>query len=164
MPSLTIRLKKGRDSPSVLTCIRADGSSTWHRLHPVFPWHDLAHYAVETTLGLRDGFLGLVARGWDLSAFEKPEARRGLPAEAVWVEFVVGLLLAEVSDGREASGDEFRATLEKAIAGKLEAPRGAPSDEEIARIRAMILELHGRFAALPPGQTLELLFHSPESG
>jgi hypothetical protein len=40
---------------------------------PFFAYHDLAHYAVETTLGPGQAFLGLVASGWDLGDFGSPE-------------------------------------------------------------------------------------------
>src|SRR5574341_775530 len=33
---MVIQLKKGRDGPSTLTCVRADGSRTWGKEHPFF--------------------------------------------------------------------------------------------------------------------------------
>jgi hypothetical protein len=69
MPELIIRLKKQSDGSAALACIRADGSSTWQRQTGAqgrfFPRHDLTRYAVETVLGHRRGFYGLVAEGWD---------------------------------------------------------------------------------------------------
>ena len=67
MNTLTIRLTKGRDSRSVLTCTRPDGSTTWSKVSDYFPTHDLAHYAVETTLGISRGFYGLILEGWDIT-------------------------------------------------------------------------------------------------
>lgn len=49
---MRVHIKKGRDGRPTLTCIRADGSRTWSRVHPFFPLHDLTHYAVESVLGL----------------------------------------------------------------------------------------------------------------
>ena len=61
---MQIRLKKGRDGPDSLACVREDGTSTWRRIQRGLAFHDLAHYAVETELGLTEGFYGLVASGW----------------------------------------------------------------------------------------------------
>ena len=49
-----VRLKKGRDGPDSLACVREDGTSTWRRIQRGLAFHDLAHYAVETELGIRD--------------------------------------------------------------------------------------------------------------
>ena len=69
MELLGIRLTKRMDGGSVLRCVRADGSVTWQkqdRHAAFFALHDLTHFAVESTLGFRDGFFGLVAQGWDI--------------------------------------------------------------------------------------------------
>jgi hypothetical protein len=47
-----IQLKKGRDAPATLACVRDDGTRTWGKEHPFFPVHDLTHCAVESVLGL----------------------------------------------------------------------------------------------------------------
>lgn len=54
---MVIQLKKGRDGPSTLACVRSDGSRTWGKEHPFFPLHDLTHCAVESVLGVRSGIL-----------------------------------------------------------------------------------------------------------
>ena len=66
---LKIEIVKQPDGAGVLRCTRKDGSVTWqkqtkHAAH--FALHDLTHYAVESTLGCRQGFFGLVAEGWDI--------------------------------------------------------------------------------------------------
>ena len=52
---LMIRIKKTADGRSALTCIRADGTTTWQSMKNAhaecFPRHDLTHYAGETVLG-----------------------------------------------------------------------------------------------------------------
>ena len=69
MSSLQVNLKKISAEKSSLHCRRADGSVTWSRVHAFYPGHDLTHFAVETGLGLRQGFFGLIAGGWELSDF-----------------------------------------------------------------------------------------------
>ena len=76
MPDLLIRMQKKRDGSVTHTCVRRDGSATWQRHQGAqarfFPFHDLTHYAVETVLGMRRGFYGLVAEGWDFADFGTP--------------------------------------------------------------------------------------------
>jgi hypothetical protein len=156
MRQLSIRLQKGRDGPDVLTCIRADGSRTWQRLQRGLPVHDLAHYAVESVLGLREGFYGLVARGWDITAFESPENRARLTPEAIWEEFIVSLFLTELSDGVERELSDFNATLNAMVAGKVSIASRALTAAELGSIRSKVGALSAQWSALTPGQALEM--------
>jgi len=95
---LQIEIVKQPDGAGVLRCVRQDGSVTWqkqtrHTAH--FALHDLTHYAVETALGYRRGFFGLISEGWDVDDTTGKGARGTLPAEAVEVERIVGLFDAE---------------------------------------------------------------------
>src|SRR5262245_5618971 len=105
MSNLIIRLKKNRDGTAVLSCTRPDGSVTWQkqegRQASFFPRHDLTHYAVETVLGHRRGFYGLLAEGWDFSDFGTPWPRGPLPVDADPSELITGLLDAERANGIE---------------------------------------------------------------
>src|SRR5580692_5319898 len=69
MTALRLRFKKKNDGQCVLTAVRADGSSTSSNIGTVSgfgPVHDLTHLVVEKTLGIRNGFLGLLAQGRDI--------------------------------------------------------------------------------------------------
>ena len=156
MGTLRIRLLKGRDGPDTLACVRADGSSTWHRLHPSTAMHDLTHYALETTLGLRDGVFGLIARGWDLADFESPAKRAELPADAIWEEFVVGLLQVEFSDGREDGSEEFNAALAAALRGGGVSAGRVLTGADLDRARSAVRDLAGQWRAIRPGEGLDL--------
>ena len=82
MPTLTFRIKKRPDASAVLVLVREDGSSTAGSIGPpngYGPVHDLAHYVVERTLGLSEGFLGLVASGWEIADFERKGIAKQLP-------------------------------------------------------------------------------------
>ena len=100
---IVIRIKKGTDGRTALSCTRADGTTTWQRQQggqaAFFPKHDLTHYAVETALGLRQGFYGLVSAGWDFSDFGSPWPRGKLPPEANISEMIVGFFDLERSSG-----------------------------------------------------------------
>src|SRR5215472_15305206 len=108
---LQIDIAKHADGSSALRCTRADGSVTWqkqntrHAAH--FALHDLTHYAVETTLGYRSGFFGLVAQGWDAEDTTGKGARGSLPAEAGEVEQIVGLFDSERACGTLWTLEEF---------------------------------------------------------
>ncbi len=88
---MIVQLKKGRDAPATLACVRGDGSRTWVKLQRFFPLHDLTHYAVESVFGFDQAFFGLVASGWDIADFAAPGAAARLPAQALQAECMVGL-------------------------------------------------------------------------
>lgn len=83
---MRVQLTKRVGGGVVLNCIRADGTVTWQTqdgpLGLFFPYHDLTHYAVETVLGFRHAFYGLLADGRAIDDTGEKEARGRLPAEA----------------------------------------------------------------------------------
>ena len=165
--SLTIRLAKHADGGATLTCVRADGSTTWQRLRgrqaAFFPRHDLTHYAVETVLGHRRGFYGLVASGWNVGDFGAPWPRGPLPADMDPSELLVGFLDAERA-GVAAGGVPWTASDLTAQAAGYHAARElaatAPivTDAQLAAIRARMAELFARWDALDAAGVLELEF------
>ena len=156
---LLVCLKKGRDGRSTLSCARADGTSTWAKLHPFLPVHDLTHYAVESRLGYRQAFFGLVAAGWELDDFAGPGAAARLPLEAHWAEHLVGLLDRERASGLRLSAAEVRETLAAALAGRTPPP--AVDEATLVAIRALRDRLKQSWQALTPGDTLRLEFPAP---
>ncbi len=169
MPDLTIRLKRHADGSASLTCTRADGTVTWQRqkgsLALVFPAHDLTHFAVETVLGYRHAFYGLVAEGWEISDFAMPWPRGPIPVEAREVELLVGLF-----DGFRRGNDdwttaEFNANAQQLAADSKFGDQLTPrtlSDEDIVRVRAGRNDLIARWTATPPGDSLEIVFRCSE--
>jgi len=159
---MRIRIHNRVDGLAVLRCERTDGSVTWQR-HPeknsrFFPLHDLTHYAVETTLGLREAFYGLVARGWDLRDFGTPWPRGQLPVEACVSEFLVGALDLERMSGEQQTVEEVNAR----GLGEFEDEWRTITDDELARSRALAHELIARWRALPPDSEIALEFTLPE--
>jgi hypothetical protein len=122
--SLRIEIVKRADGAGLLRCYRADGSVTWqkqserHAVH--FTQHDLTHYAVETTLGYRQGFYGLIAAGWDIEDTTGNGAKGPLPDEAGEVESVVGLFDSERSSGTIWTADEFAEFAPRKLTRKLD--------------------------------------------
>lgn len=162
MPELRIEITKRTDGGAVLRCTRADGSATWQPHHrrqaAFFPLHDLTHYAVESELGFRSGFYGLVADGWGIEDTGGKGARGPLPPEAIAVEHIVGSLDLERAGAAAWTAADFN---EQAAAFAASGGRPAPrplTDAEIARVRDRALELFARWGALAPGETLVLSF------
>ena len=156
---MIVRFARGKrsDKPDTLTCLRDDGTSTWMVERPGFVFHDLAHYAVETTFRWRAGFFGLVASGWELRDFgHDPETGHKLrfpsPPPAVNVEYVVGLFQ------NERRGVTRPEDFYPALALVCAAPPAEVTAERIARVRGEIERLYGEWTAVPAGGSLELPF------
>ena len=159
---IVIRIKKGTDGRTALSCIRADGTTTWQRQEGAqatfFPKHDLTHYAVETALDHRQGFYGLVSAGWDFSDFGSPWPRGRLPVEASVSEMIVGVLDLERRVGERSSADELNQNLaEYAIEHGLP-PQRQLTEEDLARVREKRAEMFAKWDAVQPGDALEIPF------
>src|SRR6185312_8705387 len=155
---LRIEILKPSAEQGLLRCTRADGSVTWqkqgrHAGH--FALHDLTHYSVETVLGYRQGFFGLVAAGWDIEDTTGKGARGALPPEAVEVERIVGLFDSERAGGQRWAVADFNAV----------APRPLRA-EAIEAIRQRRSQLFAQWRAVAPGDCLELAFdgRGPQRG
>lgn len=162
MQRFVIRIKKGTDGRTALSCVRGDGTTTWQLQQGAqasfFPKHDLTHYAVETVLGHRQGFYGLVSAGWDFSDFGNPWPRGRLPAEANISEMIVGVLDMERRMEERTSAAELNQKIaEYAVENGL--PEQRPlTDEDLARVRAKRAEMFAKWEAVRPGDALEIPF------
>jgi len=131
-----IQITKRADGGGVLRCVRGDGSVTWQkqgRHAPFFALHDLTHFAVESILGYRRGFFGLIAEGWDLEDTTGKGAHGPLPAEAVEVEGIVGLFDAERGSGSIWTMEEFNQFAALKASASEKPPRQLTSEEIRAR-------------------------------
>lgn len=156
-PSMVIQLKKGRDGPSTLTCLRVDGTRTWAKEHPFFPLHDLTHCAVESVLRFDEAFFGLIAAGWEIDDFAKPGASARLPRQAQIAEHLVGLLDRE----RALPHPMTAAEVDEALAASLPGATSefeAITDAQLEAIRALWWNLAVRWRQLTEGGTLEIAF------
>jgi len=102
---------------------------------------------VETALGYRRGFFGLVAEGWEIEDTTGKGSRGELPPEALEVERIVGLFDAERGCGAHWSREDFNKF----------GPREL-TQSEIQSVRALRAELFARWAEVNPGEKLELTF------
>jgi hypothetical protein len=161
MPALRIQFTKKKDGAVIFRCVRSDGSVTWQRQEGThaqfFPLHDLTHYAVETVLGHRRGFYGLVAGGWDVTDFGTPWPRGPLPADAEPTEFIVGMFDLERATGEAVTAADITANVAAANVPAA-ARHPALTQRDLDRIRALRSRLFDRWYSLEPGGTLELEF------
>lgn len=99
-----ILTRRGRtDKYDDLRCVRRDGSATGCAMprQGILP-HDLVHYVVESTLGWRNAFYGMIAGGTDIGpAMEQAHDpdNAALLDQAIHVEAIVESLQAQLWSG-----------------------------------------------------------------
>jgi len=166
--AVIIEFAKRKDGNTILRCIRDDGSSTWQRNENqharFFPLHDLLHYAVETELGVAQGFFGLIEAGWNIDETTGKSARGSLPPEALEVEHFVSSFTAEWNSATGWTAADFNEQ-----AASFASTRGSPAprsltDEELTRVRDRFNELAAYWRDLPDGETLRLEFATTPRG
>jgi len=150
---MRIEIVKRADGEGVLRCTRDDGSIAWqkqrkHSAH--FALHDMTHFSVETVLGYRRAFFGLIAEGWGIEDTEGNGPRGALPAEAIEVERIAGLFDAERAGGEIWSVEDFNGV----------APRRL-TQAEIEDVRKLRSQLFARWKTVKIGEALELEFAMP---
>lgn len=157
---LTIQLYKYANKPTVLKCIRADKSITWSKLHPNTEYHDLAHIAVEETLGFQDSFFGMVADGVNITDFELPEDQKpvalkgnNLSRESLVTEHLVNLLTIEQLTTRQTI-DSIEVAQKILKRNHLPFPKELTQDS-LHIIRTKFLQLISLWNALKDGHYLE---------
>jgi hypothetical protein len=155
--TLKIEIVKRADGAGLLRCTRADGSVTWqkqserHAVH--FTYHDLTHFAVETTLGYERGFFGLIASGWDIEDTTGKGARGPVPDEAGEVETLVGLFDSERGSLTLWTSEEFAQFAPRRLTRKLD-------EAAIRGIRSIQADLFRRWSQVEIGGQLELEYLS----
>ena len=159
---LIVRFTKRADGDALLKCVRRDGTTSWQRQKGVhatfFPLHDLTHFAIESELGCRQAFYGLIAAGWDIEDTTGKGTRGPLPPEARAVEHLVGALDLERAGSVTWTAAELNEQA-RAFAAERDLPALHPlTEDDLARVRATLGDLLRRWHALEPGNTLELSF------
>jgi len=164
VPRLRIRFKKLKEGGHSFACERPDGTQTWQRQPNISPLHDLTHYAVETVLGYRLGFYGLVADGWNLSDFGAPWPRGRIPANADPAELIVGFFDLERTMDQQLTAQDFNQSKTSYYMQHLGHDADwALTEEQLADIREQMTELFGRWRSLGIDETLELPFPVQEA-
>jgi hypothetical protein len=112
---MLIRLSKHTGKPHVIKYIRDDGTETWMQADDFFVRHDLSHFALETVLGYKTAFNGMINSGMDIKDFENREKRRAMKVtdEAGYAENMANLFLGEVVQG---NFEDFNAVQQQTLA------------------------------------------------
>jgi hypothetical protein len=163
---LRIQFEKQRDGAVVFRCTRADGTSTWQKHLGknalFFPFHDLSHYAVESTFGFGEGFFGLIDAGWDIEDTTGKGKRGSLPYEAGVAEHMVGLFDRErVGGAPPLTAEEFNRILAELAESSRISHAPTVTESQLAAVRSRISELYDQLASLQPGTSMELSFDTP---
>ena len=161
--NIKIIIKKGIQKPSILTIIRSNGSTTWSKLHRGLETHDLAHYAVEKTLGFTKAFYGIINLGYDIEDFVAPKDRRkdavkpeNLHSEALITEHIVNLLEVELLNS--GLNENFIEELTKILlTNNLQVPKSL-NHELLENIRTQYHKLYNEWLVLNDGETLEIIY------
>ncbi len=90
---MEIHLTKGGQR-NTLTCKRDDGTMTTEDIGPSFPYHDLAHYVVETKCGIANGFFGAIKAGRNIAELSDKEVIQQLGPESWLAEILTRNLQA----------------------------------------------------------------------
>ena len=147
--------------------VRADGSTARFRIPRKGPIsHDIVHYCVESVLGMRNGFWGMVASGEDPGAIAvlakaggHASAKRAVAPDASLVELLQAERLVECFEAEGWSGSEDDAGL-LAMAEAGWAASHVPAldlpAEALASVRVKLAELGAHWLSLPEGEDLVL--------
>jgi hypothetical protein len=156
--SLEIKIKKGRDGKSVLTCTRPDGTSTWTHVSDYFPVHDMAHFVVESTLRIPNAFYSLVLDGWNIEDFAVKGAGKRIPNEGNLVEAIVGRLQSDLMPGSDFTAESFNEEVVAVLEGIGNPARRPVTPGELATMRSRLRDLLAQYKAIPAGDAITLEF------
>ncbi len=153
---MKITFQKHRGKNPTLHCQRNDETITYTNMMPFMVMHDLAHYAVEHTLNLTEGFYGMVSKGINIHDFELPKhLRPDLPIQAIQIEYIVNLLTTEMADSKLLT--DFNATLQACFKENNCSPMRI-SIIELEQIRDLFQQLWKEWETLDEGDVLTLRF------
>ncbi len=103
---MRITIRKGHLGPDLLIYPLHDGRLAEEPLLPGSVYHDLAHYVVETTMGLRDGLWGHIAQGHSLAEYALSNVERPfqISEEGYHAEYLATLVQSAVYAGEISPG------------------------------------------------------------
>lgn len=155
---MQIRITKHINKEHTLKYIRDNGTETWMRSDDFFVQHDLSHYALESILGYRTAFNGMLNSGMDIKDFEDRAKRAviNITAEAMYAETMANLFLVEIMQGEF---DDFNSVQQEAFSSTNKSLQPTSlTVEQIKAVRKYLRELLQQWEDLPAEQTMELHF------
>jgi hypothetical protein len=150
---ITLTKKAARNR---MVCTRDDGSYTQSDLGPSLPFHDLAHYVVETTLNLKQGFYGHIASGYSPEQLGSSDVIKTLPIES-WFAEVLARALGSLHSGA-CSTEQFPTLVNDEMRRFNHAESKTPSSAVATSLLREYQSLLDRWEALREGESLKLEF------
>lgn len=153
-------LTKNTNASHVIRYVRDDATSAWMHASDYFIRHDLSHYALETILGYKTAFNGLLNGGMDPADFNDREKRLAmkLTAEAWYAENMANLFLMELAQGEFPDFNEVQQATFRSF--NLEDPLITLEVAQIDAIRKFLRKLLQQWDALAEGETMTLIFEA----
>jgi len=163
---MRILLTKFSNTHHALEVVRADGSrDRTEGVSREFLFHDLLHYAVETSLGTQGGFWGALANGKTFDDLNdrsgKAMTMMGGSANLALVERVVGMMTGALKEAESPGGDVLEALRRYHEALGEELPPWC-TEEFAADVRERMRRLQGHWKATPYRSTMEIAWAEPE--
>lgn len=81
-----------KDKRNKLVCTRDDSSTTMEDLGPSYPYHDIAHFVIESTLKIKRGFYGNILDGYSIQELSDKTVIKTLPPESTVSEILTRAL------------------------------------------------------------------------
>jgi hypothetical protein len=99
-----------------MVCDKKDGTKTIIDIGPTLPAHDLAHFVVENTLQMKQGFYGNIWQGYTFAQLNDKHVIKTLPAESMYAEVITRALQTLASGA--CRQDDFLYMLEMELQGQ----------------------------------------------
>lgn len=151
---MEIVFTKGEERHRIL-CRRADASTTTTSINAQLPAHDLAHFVVESGLGMQAGFYGNIAAGYSIEQLSDKTVIANLPLESMVAEVLTRAMQGMSGPGADAQNylDLINWELET-----LKLPKPEVSLSQIERMAKEFAALIGRWNLMTPGEEMVLNF------
>jgi hypothetical protein len=164
VPKLIFELKKRADAKAQLVLVREDGTRTMGTVGPAEgfgPVHDLTHFAIESTLALDEGFLGMCASGWEIADFEVKGTAARLPREAIFAEVAAGELSRQLMMRQVSSLEDFLWAVDLTLKRQGDGfARPEVTQAQFDAIHERIADEWRKWRDLAPNGTLQLIYVS----
>ena len=155
---MRIVFQKGIDGPDRVTCFRQDGSCCEAELSAGCAYHDLAHFVVESELGLSEGIWGKIGEGFTFAEFNLPNETRPfqISLQGYQAEFLATLIQSAVPTGTIPESYVYMLR-DASTAQNLPFPE-LPQESVLQVLITKAQMLSRQWEALPAGQNMELTF------
>jgi len=162
-----IIFKKGGDKPDSSTIKRFDGSEVFIQYNSSLVFHDLAHFAIESCLGVRAGFYWLINKGLSPTDFELPKDQRPdllidsmIDPDHIAIEYITNQLMVEATNSGRI--DNFIELLDKSMAENNATKYSFKFDEVILEdIRELYSTILAGWRMFPSGKEKKVMVYYP---